>query len=139
MALLKFATPLALIPLVLLPLIIFYLLPRDANPRSAEKALRELGLVMLFAAAVYLGLTFPSFSDLFPPLSPQQQALAQRIRRESRYADVLCAYHFEIAENPPQMLALAHKRVYRISSPADAQAISREINAPHRMVILDSP
>ncbi len=141
MAALKYAAPLALIPLALLPLILFYLFYRGTDPRRTAKALQELGAAMLCTAIIFAFLTAAQFPAIFPSDSPRDTALAavaQGIHRAAGYNDVLCAYSFDIPDNPPQLLALAHKRVYRISSEADALAISREIKAPHRVVILDS-
>ena len=112
MAALKYSVPLATIPLVIVPLLLVYLLSmrvgsRRTPPAHSPSPTRVLALsVIMFAVAVgYIYLTLPAMPRLFPPPSPELTALAQSIRQQYTYNDVLFSYHLDIEANPPQMLA----------------------------------
>ncbi len=146
MAALKYSIPLATIPLVILPLLLTYLPSMhigNRRPQLARSASppRFLALsVIMFAIAVgYLLLTVPAMTRLFPSPSPELTSIAQSIRQNYGYNDVLFSYHLDIEANPPQMLALSHKRVYRIATPRDIQTITGQIKAPYHVVVLDKP
>ena len=144
-AALKYTTPMALAPLVLLP-VGFLLVARWRTGREDWLARPALALSMLMCllCGSYLAVVTPPGyrrldAQVRAAVSPPLQDALLTFRRQYGYNDILFSYHFSIPENPPMLLAISHKRVYRIAEPSDIASYTHSLRQPYHVVVLDQP
>ncbi len=71
-------------------------------------------------------MNIPVTRFFFPPINNNFEVIGDSIQKNTGYNDIFSP-NFEIPENPPQQLAYSMKRVYKMNSPNDLQAIIKKL------------
>ena len=138
---LKLVVPLALVSFVVLPLAAIELCRRSRpEARAVRRASIAFALLAAAGSAVYLAAMHPSYRAQFPAPGVEGAPVAELLRAKSGYLDVVFSPQFEIGIMPPQLLAIARERVYRVSDPGDFARQANEETAgltePFRLCLL---
>ena len=113
---LKFSIPLAFLPFILIPLAVSFLFKLKIELNKINIKATLIIVIILISAGVYVFIEHRRFSAIFPIPNRTYQSIGIFISQNSKYEDVIFSPDTQILDNPPQLLSLAMKRIYKINS-----------------------
>lgn len=88
------------------------------NADGRMKIFLSIALTLIFCLILYCLVSLQSYNQYYynQRMLKQDHSVAQFIRANTNYYDVVYSPDYEINWNPPQDLAISKKRIYRVSS-----------------------